>query len=133
MIIDTIVSIAEKIFGMRELLARTQKQRREEISKFLREIAGTLEGTSTLLKNGVCPHGKCAEIAFHADTMASAIGDVIGQDKAEELANQLREAHNVEMLWQQCQQENFDMKQLCRLDWAAGLFRAASAYIRIAI
>ena len=65
--------------------------------------------------------------------MVQAIGDLVGEAKATELACQLKEAWQVEQLYGQLQSEPPEQrdKSLGTLDQAAGLFRATAAFVLV--
>jgi len=89
-IIDTIFSVGEKLFGLRGALAQARQARKQQVAEFLASIAQTVETTSAMLKQGNYPHGTCQELLSHSEHMVAAIGDLVGDPKATDLANQLK-------------------------------------------
>ena len=132
-IIDTILSVAEKLFGLRGELAKARQARKHEVAEFLAGIALTIETTSAILIQGNYPHGNCQEILSHSEHMNAAIGDLIGDQKATDLALELKEVHEVEQLYHELSGKTEDerVRSLHVLDQAAGRFRATAAFVRV--
>lgn len=132
-IIETILSVAEALFGLRGNLAKAKQERKEAVAGFLGEIAQLIEETSALLAQGTYPHGKCQELLMHAQHMEQAIGDLIGTLEAKNLGSQLEEVYEIERLYGEIQAENEEQRKrkLSVLDQAAGIFRATAAFVRV--
>jgi hypothetical protein len=79
------------------------------------------------------PHGKCQELLTHSQHMEAAIGDLVGETIARDLAEQLTAVHALEQLYAELHNDsNADReKKLALLDKAAGLFRATAAYVNV--
>ena len=131
--IDTIFSVGEKLFGLRGELAKARQARKQQVADFLAALAQTIETTSAILKQGNYPHGACQELLSHSEHMAAAIGDLIGNLKATDLANQLKEVGEIEQLHHELsgKPEDDRVRSLHVLDQAAGLFRATAAFVRV--
>lgn len=132
-IIDTILSVGQKLFGLRVELAKARQARKDSVAGFLASIAESIEQASAALKLGEYPHGKCQEIFVHAQHMEAAIGDLIGPVLARELAAQLAEVHEIERLHAELgsADEAGRLRKLSVLDQAAGQFRATAAFVRV--
>lgn len=132
-IIEAILVVAEKLFGLRGQLSEARHERKQTVADFLSAIATTLERTSVLLKQRRTPHAQCQELLAHSQNMKAAIGDLVGEQLAQELGAQLAEAHHVRQL----QVELFSVgseeqhARLSILDQAAGQFRATAAFVRV--
>ena len=133
LIIDTIFRVGESVFGLRGELAKARQARKQQVADFLAAIAQTIETTSAILKQGNYPSGTCQEILTHSEHMNAAIGDLIGDPKATDLAQQLKEVHEVEQLYHELSGKTEDerVRSLHVLDQAAGLFRATAAFVRV--
>lgn len=133
MIIETILSVGQKLFGLRNELAKAQQARKEQVATFLAEIAQTIEEASASLKQNIYPHGKCQELFTHSQLMETAIGDLVGQKRAGDLGNQLKEVWQIEQLFGELSSNTNEerMSRLSVLDQAAGLFRATAAFVRV--
>jgi hypothetical protein len=132
-IIDTLLSVGQKLFGLRIELAKARQARKDAVASFLASIAQCIEEASALLKQGIYPHGKCQEILLHSQHMEAAIGDLIGQSEARALAAQLAEVHEIERLHAELGSDTDPERQrkLSALDQAAGQFRATAAFVRV--
>jgi hypothetical protein len=132
-IIDTILSVGQKLFGLRIELAKAHQARKQVVADYLASIAQSIEEASASLKQGIYPHGKCQEILTHSQKMAAAIGDLVGQPEAHALGTQLGEVYEVERLDGELgsDSEPERLRKLSVLDQAAGLFRATAAFVRV--
>ncbi len=132
-IIETIFVVGQKLFGLRNELAKARQARKQTVADFLASIAQSIEEASALLKQGTYPHGKCQELLTHSQNMEAAIGDLIGESLAKDLASQLAEVYEVERLYAELSSDADSDRQrkLSVLDQAAGEFRATAAYVRV--
>jgi hypothetical protein len=132
-IIEIILSVAEIIFGLRSELAKAHQERKQRVAEFLTAVAQTIEDTSAFIRQGIYPHGKCQELLSHSQHMEAAIKDIIGDQQASDLSNQLKEAWEIERLYGELNSkpENERERSLNVLDQAAGLFRATAAFVRV--
>jgi uncharacterized protein YbgA (DUF1722 family) len=132
-IIDTILSVAQKLFGLRGELAKARQARKNEVADFLAAVAATVEEASASLQQGNYPHGKCMELLCHSQNMKAAIGDLVGEQQAIGLGEQLKEVWEIEQLHGELAQKTAAEKtrSLSVLDQAAGLFRATAAFVRV--
>ncbi len=132
-IIDTILGVGQKLFGLRLELAKARQDRKQVVADFLASIAQCIEEASALLKQGTYPHGKCQELLTHSQHMESAIGDLVGQSLAQGLASQLAEVYEIERLHAELESdaESDRHRKLSVLDQAAGQFRATAAFVRV--
>ena len=132
-IIETILNVGQKLFGLRLELTKARQGRKELVTAFLASIAQSIEEASAQLKQGTYPHGKCQELLVHSQNMAEAIGDLVGQAQAQELGTQLAEVHDIERLYGELgtDTDTDRLRKLSVLDQAAGQFRATSAFVRV--
>ena len=132
-IIDTIRVVADNVISLKLNLAKARQERKQLVSDYLSSIAQTLEDTSALLRQNVYPHGKCQELYAQSQHMEAAIGDLVGQQIAQELGAQLGVIHEIERLHAELgslpdvEREH----NLAELDQAAGQFRATAAFVRV--
>ena len=65
--------------------------------------------------------------------MEDAIGDLVGEPQARDLASQLAEAYEIERLQAELESDNDadGQRKLSVLDQAAGQFRATAAFVRV--
>lgn len=132
-IIETLMSVGQALFGLRGELAKVRKERKGAVADFIDAIARTIDQTASSLRIDQYPHGSCAELFEHAQNMSAAIGDLIGTRKADELASQLKEIWEIELLYDELKAETpaVRSRRLSVLDQAAGQFRATAAFIRV--
>ena len=132
-IIGTILDVAKSLFGLKGELAKARQARKKVVSDYLAEIAQTIEDASGSLKQNIYPHGTCQELLQHSQSMRSAIGDLIGDQKADELGDHLKEVWEIEQLYGELGGIESDqrVRRLEVLDQAAGLFRATAAYVKV--
>ena len=132
-IIDTILTVGQKLFGLRIELAKARQTRKAAVADFLASIAQSIEEASALLRQGTYPHGKCQELLAHSQHMEAAIGDLIGPSQARDLATQLAEVHEIERLHAELgsNTDSDRQRKLSVLDQAAGDFRATAAFVRV--
>lgn len=133
MIIEIILNVAEKLFGLRGELAKAKQARKQQVADFLAATAQTIEEASASLKQGIYPHGKCQELLSHSQHMEAAIGDLIGNQPAGDLGAQLKEVWQIEQLHAELGNvaPGERERRLSVLDQAAGLFRATATFVRV--
>lgn len=132
-IIGTIIDAAAKLFGLRGELSKARKERKQEVADFLAAIGKNIEEVSASLKQGQYPHGGCQVLLTHSQMMEQAIGDLVGEVRAREIANQLREVWEIERLHAEMGAMSPPEKQrsLDALDQGAGLFSATADIVRV--
>ena len=132
-IIDALFGVGQKMFGLKIELSKARLARKATVADFLDGIAQSLEDTSAQLKSNVFPHGKCQELLIHSQNMEAAIGDLIGETTARDLALQLAEVHRIEQLYSELivNTETERKRKLSVLDQAAGQFRATAAFVKV--
>lgn len=132
-IIETLYDLGQKLFGLRNELAKARQARKQTVADFLASIAQSIEDASAELKQGTYPHGKCQELLTHSQHMEAAIGDLVGQAEATQLSAQLAEVYEIERLHAELGSETDPerQRQLSVLDQAAGQFRATAAFVRV--
>src|SRR6185503_8055701 len=128
-IVETLLEVGKALLGLKGRLAAARGVRKQVDADFLGDIAQSIEEASALLKEGTYPHGKCQELLAHSGHMVTAIGDLVGQDRAKELGEQLAEVHQIERLHAELGAAGVDrVRELSVLDQAAGQFRATAAF-----
>jgi len=130
---EIILSIAKGFFALVRHIGLTRQDRKLKAAEFLTSLAVTLEEAVAILRLGQYPAGKCHELLLHSQNMVSAIGDVVGEKEAAMYAAQLKESYEIEQLHKEIsgKPEQEQERSLTVLDQAAGLFRAAAAYVRV--
>jgi len=82
--IATILDVASKLFGLKDLLANARRDRRDRIADYSGELSNTRAAVVAMLRKGEIPHGKCQEMLVYAQTLPATVGDEIGKVQAEE-------------------------------------------------
>ena len=77
--IDTTFNVRQRLFGLRNELAKARQARKQTVADFLASIAQSIEDASALLKQGTYPHGKYQELLAHSQHMEAVIGDLVGE------------------------------------------------------
>ena|ERR1051325_3662560 len=130
--ITDIVNIARTLFGLKGDLEKARRDRRDRIADYFDAISRTVAEVAASLRQREVPHGKCAEMRTYADQLVETVGDEIGQQKAEPLAEQLKDAHEVELLLSEVYGATDAEEKLAQLEEASGLFKATATSIRAA-
>jgi hypothetical protein len=132
-IVETLLGVGKALFGLRGDLSKARQARKEKVADFLGAIALTIETTSGSIRQSIYPHGTCQELLSHSQHMVIAIGDLIGEKSATDLANQLKEVWEIEQLYGELQglPAPERSRRLETLDQTAGLFRATAAFVRV--
>jgi len=128
--IDKILSVAKALFSFRGEFQKAKREKRDRIADLFEKISNCVKDVYSELKSDEVPHGKCAEMLTYANMLTDTVKDEIGEERAEELAKDLIEAHEVEvLLWQLHNVPDKDL-QLSKLDEASGVFMALANIVR---
>ena len=128
--IKDILDIARTLFGLRGKLREARRDRRDRIADYFDNISLTVQEVANSLKKDEIPHGKCEEMAVYADMLTDTVGDEIGLEKAQELSNRLKEAHEVELIIMEIRDDSDKESKIAQLEKASGLFKALANSIR---
>ena len=133
MIADVLYRVGKELFDGILKLDEKRIQRKDKIADYFSHLGQIIEDTSALLKKGQYPHGQCAELQMHAQQMVATIGDLIGNEKAQDYQNQVMQVWQIEKLFGELQTLTSDEKtdKFKTLDAAAGYFRGIAAHLRI--
>ncbi len=88
-IIKDIVDVAKALFGVKESLAKADKQKREEMADYFHAVSICFAATFEKLSEDEVPHGRCAELSEYAESLPKAVEGFVEKSKAEELSNLL--------------------------------------------
>jgi hypothetical protein len=97
--IEEILSVAKALWGYRDLFDEARREKRDRIASYFEQISRCLAETSAMLKDNQYPHGACGEMLGYADMLPETVGGIIGKEKAQDLANQLRSMHELEVVF----------------------------------
>jgi len=129
-IIKDIIDVAKALFGVKENLAKANKQKRDEMADYFQAISVCLAGTYEKLSANEVPHGRCAELAAYAESMPKVIEGFVDENKAKELSDLLLRSHRVEGLWEEFNENPEKQKDLPVIAEASGIFLALSNSVR---
>ena len=128
--ISDLLNFAKEILGLKDLLAKAKRERRDRIADYFGVVATTIQDAADSFRKGDIPHGKCKEMATHADAFAKVVDLEFGADQAAAYAQRLKDAHEVELLANEVFGNNDPEVPIKELEEVAGTFRAISAEIR---
>lgn len=125
--------VARAIFAASLLAQPLDPQRKADVVAYYLRIATTLGEAAESLRQRIVPHGKCGEMLGYAKTLVESIGDVIGPEQAEALAEKLMLSYRVESFGQQFMHlpDAERNAKFGELDEAAGYLRAAADSLRM--
>lgn len=129
-IIKDIIDVAKALFGVKESLAKADKQKRDEMADYFQAVSVCLAATYEKLSEDEVPHGRCAELAQYAELLPKVLEGFIEISKAEELSNYLARSHAVEGLWEEFNANPDKKKELPTIAEASGIFLALSNTVR---
>jgi hypothetical protein len=128
--VKTLWDMGVSLLDLSAKFREADAKRRDEVSRYFAEIADCLERTAASLSQGKYPHGECASLEMHADTLQQTIGDYIGKSKAKRFEKQLKAVHSVEMMFPEIQNDShLRDTELPKLTATAGVFRALSQIV----
>jgi len=133
MIAETLFKIGKDLFGVFSKLDEKKLQRTIRVAEYFSNLAQIIEDTSAYLKQGNYPHGECENLRLHAQKMKGTIGDLIGENDADEYTKRVMEVWEIERMHEELIGVNDDERaeKLKTLDEAAGYFRGVAAHLRI--
>lgn len=129
-IIEDIIYVAKALFGAKESFAKANKQKRDEMAEYFRDISACLAATYEKLLEDEIPHGRCAELAQYADSLPKVVEGFIENSKAKELSKMLARSHAVEGLWERFNVSPGKKKQLQSIAEASGILLALSNTVK---
>ena len=125
-IIKDIIDVAKALFGLKESLAKANKEKREEMANYFSSISTCLAETYEKLSDNIIPHGRCAELLTYAESLHDTVGNFISDQKANELSQLLARSHSVEGLWEEFNANPEKRNELHLIAEASGIFLALS-------
>lgn len=130
-IIEKILEVVGKLVGIKTDLEKADKDLRVKISDLFDQIADCLLRVANELSQRQVPHGACAEIKTYSVGIAVLISPVIGQTSAMEIADKLRDAHNVEELAAALQNAEDAEREINKIREASGEMKAMANLLRV--
>lgn len=130
LIIDSFVNVVKAFLGYKNDLIQQDERNRKKISEYLLNISNCMAAAYQELVKDEIPHGRCAEMRDYGIMLPDTLGKVIGKEKAEKLSKMIIEAHEVERLAMEFENNLEAKKELPKLDEAAGSLRALATSIK---
>lgn len=124
-----ILSAVKSIFDLRSTLAAGQAARRNAMADKFEKVASCLEAVAADIRGGTYPAGRCAEMLTYAVELPPLVSDELGESKAQEIGDALKDAYQVEKLHAERDRPE-GHANLAKLDEAAGLLRATANLVR---
>lgn len=120
---ERILAAVQALFGLKGSLDTAKREQRERMVVLFEKVAACLEATASELRSGNYPGGRCQELLTYAVELPAVVEGVLGEGKAKEIGDALRDAHQVERLFSTRDTPDGEA-DIGRLDEAAGLLRA---------
>ena len=130
-IILGLLSLGKDLFDLLDKFKQAKKEKKEEASHLFNAIADVLKDTFEKLSNKVYPAGNCQQLLMYGRELYDKTKDIVGEQKAHELAEKIVASHKVESLFHELQNINMPEKELEKLDEASGYFRATANLIKV--
>jgi hypothetical protein len=131
-IFDITSKLGEKKDVKGQIDEKERKERKENIALYYLNIAATIKEAAQIFRAGQVPHGSCGKMLGLAQMLPDVVGDFIEKSRAVELADQVREAHNIERLLSDLSQGDAQERErrIGLMEEAAGYFEAAAYSLR---
>lgn len=129
-IIKNIMDVATCLFGLRDVFQKADKDRRDRIADYFREVSVCLAATYDSLASNRIPHGRCAELSSYADSLPGVVEGFIEETKARELSALLKQSYGVEGLWGLMNGNTANNPDIAIIAQASGIFLALSNSVR---
>jgi len=129
-IIKDIIDVAKALFGLKDSMAKADKQKRDEMADYFQAVSVCLAATYEKLSEDEVPHGRCFELGQYAQSLPKVIEGFIDKDKALELSGRLERSHAVEALWGEFKANPEQKNELPSIAEASGIFLALSNSVR---
>ena len=129
-IAKAILDAAKAILGLADQLKTAERQQRADMADLFDKISACLAATSSEIRAGEIPHGRCGELMMYADSLPPLAMGALGDEKAKALGVQLHSAYAVERLAVQIAEAADQEPHLAALEEASGTFRALANLLR---
>ena len=84
-IAKAILDAAKAILGLADQLKTAERQQRAEMADLFDKISACLAATSSEIRAGEIPHGRCGELMMYADSLPLLAMGALGEEKAKAL------------------------------------------------
>jgi len=96
LVLDEILSVAQRLWVLKDNFSQVNKERKEELAKYFEDISNCLAETATELRAGNLPHGNCGKMLEHAKIFAKKLEGIIEPEMAGEFSRKLVGAYGTE-------------------------------------
>ena len=96
MVLDEILSVAQRLWVLKDNFSRANKEQKEELAKYFEDISNCLGQTATELRAGNLPHGNCGKMLEYAKIFAKKLEGIIEPEMAGEFSRKLVGAYRTE-------------------------------------
>ena len=129
-IAKAILDAAKGLLGLADQLKAADRQQRADLADLFDKISACLAATSSEIRAGEIPHGRCGELMMYADSLPPLAEGALGEEKAKALGVQRHSAYAVERLAAQIADAADQEPHLAALEEASGKFRALGNLLR---
>ena len=97
--IDFLLSIAQKLFGFRTELSKSNQEKKERVSEYFFNLSKTIENIVENIKKNEVPYGACYEIYKHSELLPDVVKGIIPEEDATKYAVALYQSYVIEELF----------------------------------
>ena len=142
MVLDEILSVAQRLWALRDNFYQLNKDQKEELASYFQAISDCLGQTAMELRAGNMPHGNCKKMLEYAKMFAEKLEGVIETEMAGEFSRKLIGAYGVDgslddykevmakNLLREIQKQVHQQNPFKLMEQASGDFMVLADYIR---
>jgi hypothetical protein len=79
-IAKAILDAAKVLFGLADQLKAADRQQRADLANLFDKISACLAATSSEIRAGEIPHGRCGELMMYADSLPPLAEGALGEE-----------------------------------------------------
>ena len=96
MVLDEILSVAQRLWVLKDNFSQANKEQKEELASYFENISNCLGETAKELRTGNIPHGNCGKMLEYAKMFAKKVEGIIEPEIAGEFSRKLVGASKIE-------------------------------------
>ena len=96
MVLDEILSLAQRLWVLKDNFSQANQEQKEELANYFEAISNCLGETATELRAGNLPHGNCGKMLQYAKIFAKKLEGIIEPELAGEFSRKLVGAYGTE-------------------------------------
>jgi len=96
LVLDEILSVAQRLWVLRDSFGQVNKERKEELANYFENISNCLEEAARELRAGNIPRGNCGKMLGYAKMFAKKVDGIIEPEIAGEFSRKLVGAYETE-------------------------------------